>query len=438
MRPETKYAESDGLHIAYQVIGNGPFDLIFIPGFVSNVEWYWQEPSVARFYEYLASFSRLIIFDKRGTGLSDPVKQVPSFEQRIDDVTAVMNAVESEHAAIIGISEGGPMSILFAATYPERVSSLVLFGAMAKGKASQDYPWVPKTRWASDEIRKMWGSKSSFKWFAPSVADNERLMQWWTMYLRLGASPTMGMEIVKMQQEIDIRQILPVNRVPTLILQRAGDLIVNVEEGRYLANHIPESKYVELPGSDHLVWFENTELILEEIETFLTGKRKVIQLDRMLKTIMFTDIVKSTELVAKMGDQRWRDLLYAHNDLIHQEITRFRGIKVESTGDGVLATFDGPVRAIQCACAIRDLVKELGIEIRAGLHAGECEIMGDAVGGIAVHIAARVLSKAGDSEVWVSRSVKDLVVGSGLQFSDQGKHKLKGVPEEWQLFSVEQ
>jgi pimeloyl-ACP methyl ester carboxylesterase len=441
MPPETKYAESDGLNIAYQVIGNGPVDLIFTPAWTSNLEWYWQEPGVARFFERLASFCRLILFDKRGTGLSDPVINAATFEQRLDDIRAVMDAVGSDQAVILGYSEGGPMSILFSATYPERVSSLILLGAPAKGSASKDYPWPPKSRELSDKTKLHWKSesaKNSLYMYAPSVAADEHIRQWWATNIRLGTSPAAGMDIFKMFLDSDVRQALPVVHVPTLVLQRTGDLITVVEEGRYLANHIPGAKYVELPGTDHLVWWEDVESVLEEIEEFLTGKREVSVLDRMLATIMFTDIVGSTERAVKMGDRRWRDLLDTHNDLLRQEIARFRGREVQSTGDGFLATFDGPARAIRCACAIRDLVKRLGIEIRVGLHTGECEIKGEYVGGIAAHIAARVMGKAKDSEVWVSSTVKDLVVGSGFQFNDQGKHNLKGVPDEWRLFTVEQ
>lgn len=441
MRPETKYADSDGLHIAYQVIGNGPVDLIFTPAWTSNVEWYWQDPSVARFFERLASFCRLILFDKRGTGLSDPVIHTATFERRLDDIRAVMDAVGSDQAVIFGYSEGGPMSILFAATYPERVSSLVLWGAVAKGVASKDYPWPPKFRSISDKTKQLWEpktAKNSLYMFAPSVAGDEHIRQWWATNIRLGVSPAAGIDIIKMFHDSDVRQALPIIHVPTLVLQRTGDLIAVVEEGRYLANHIPEAKYVELPGTDHLVWWEDSESVLEEIEEFLTGKRGVIQHDRMLATIMFTDIVGSTERAVKIGDRRWRDLLDTHNALIRQEIARFRGHEVETTGDGFLATFDGPARAIHCACAIRDLVKRLGIEIRVGLHTGECEIKGEYVGGIAAHIAARVMDRARDSEVWVSGTLKDLVVGSGFQFSDRGQHNLKGVPDEWRLFTVEQ
>jgi pimeloyl-ACP methyl ester carboxylesterase len=442
VRPETNYAETDGLQIAYQVIGKGPFDLILTPAWTSNLEWYWQDPGVARFCERLSSFCRLILFDKRGTGLSDPVIHTATFEQRLDDIRAVMDAAGSDQAVIFGYSEGGPMSILFAAIYPERVSSLVLWGAVAKGAASKDYPWPPKFRYSiSDKTKQLWEpktAKNSLYMFAPSVAGDEHIRQWWATNIRLGVSPTAGIDILKMFRDADVRHVLPVIHVPTLVLQRAGDSVTVVEEGRYLSNHIPEAKYVELPGTDHLVWWEDPESVLEEIEEFLTGKRGVIQHDRMLATIMFTDIVGSTERAVKMGDRRWRDLLNTHNALIRQEIARFRGCEVQPTGDGFLATFDGPARAIHCACAIRDLVKRLGIEIRAGLHTGECEIKGEYVGGIAAHIAARVMGRAGDSEVWVSGTLKDLVVGSGFQFSDRGKYKLKGVPDEWRLFTVEQ
>lgn len=444
MRPQTKYAKSGDVHIAYQVVGEGPVDVVFSPGFVSNLDWYWEAPPVVRFIERTASFSRLIMFDKRGTGLSDrvPIAELPTLEERMDDVRAVMDAVGSKQATMFGVSEGGPMAALFAATYPDRTNALILYGAMAKWMRSPDYPWAPdhagyEGKGRFGPVVGNWGTAESIRWFAPSVAEDENLRQWWAMYLRLGASPAAGIALSAMNMEIDIRPILSTIHVPTLVLHRTGDLIAAVEEGRYLAEHIPGAKFVELPGIDHIPVVGDTDSVLNEIEEFVTGERHDAEPDRVLATVLFTDIVASTEQATKMGDLRWRDLLDSHHTSVRKEIARFRGREVKTTGDGFLATFDGPARAIRCAVAIRNAVKQLGIEIRVGLHTGECEVMGDDVGGIAVHIAARVMAQAGAGEVVVSSTVKDLVVGSGIQFADFGIRSLKGIPGEWRLFSVE-
>ena len=441
MLPETKYAKSGDLHIAYQVVGNGALDLVIVPGFVSHLEAAWEEPSFARFYELLSSFSRLILFDKRGTGLSDRVPDTafPTLEQRMDDVRAVMDAVGSERAALFGISEGGPMSILFAATYPDRVSALILYGTIAKGVRAPDYPWGSTyEEWEEffTAVPQIWGTTEAGEEWAPSLANDERFKQWRARYLRLGASPGAVIALWRMNREIDVRHILPAIHVPTLILHRAGDRAVEVGQSRYIAEHVPDAKYVELPGDDHLWFVGDSEAIVVEVEEFLTGTHRAPEPDRVLATVLFTDIVSSTQHAIELGDHRWRDLLDNHTSIMEREIHRARGRIVKSTGDGVLATFDGPGRAISCACTVRDIVKSLGIEIRAGLHTGEIDLMGDDVVGIAVHIAARVSALAGASEVLVSSTVKDLVAGAGFHFAERGMYALKGVAEERRLFSV--
>jgi class 3 adenylate cyclase len=441
-QPDTKFAQSGDVSIAYQVVGHGPLDFLVVPGFVSHVEQAWEDPSFTRFLLQLASFSRLILFDKRGTGLSDRISGIPTLEQRMDDVRAVLDAAGSQRAALFGISEGGPMSVLFAATYPERTSGLVLYGTIARGAWAPDYPWGPKPENEETEAwlagwRKEWGGPYSVEVWAPSMEKDERFRQWYAKYLRLSASPAAVINIFRMNMAIDVRAILPTIHIPTLVLHRVGDRVINIEQGRFFAEHIPGAKFVELSGDDHLWWVGDSEAIVNEIQEFLTGERQTIAPDRVLATILFTDIVDSTKHAAEMGDRRWRDLLDSHNALMHKEISRFRGRAIKSTGDGFLATFDGPARAIRCAFAISDEVRRLGIEIRAGLHTGEIELIGEDVGGIAVHIAARVLAKAAAKEVWVSRTVKDLVVGSGFNFSERGVYDLKGIPGEWRLFTAE-
>jgi class 3 adenylate cyclase/alpha-beta hydrolase superfamily lysophospholipase len=439
---ETKYAQSGKTGIAYQVLGSGPFDLLIVPGFVSHLEHAWEDPSYTRFLQHLASFSRLIRLDKRGTGLSDRNVDAPTLEERMDDVRAVMDAVGSERAALFGISEGGPMSVLFAATYPERVSALILYGSIARGAWAPDYPHGTKPgedleawfeRW-----RKEWGGPVRIDHWAPSAAHDERFREWWAKYLRLSASPSAVINLFRMNLEIDVRAILPTVRVPTLVLHRRGDRAVHIDQGRYLAELIPDAKFVELEGEDHIWWVGDSESLVNEIQEFLTGERQSTEPDRVLATVLFTDIVDSTRRAAAMGDRRWRELLDSHNDVAHKEIKRFNGRAVKNTGDGFLATFDGPARAIRCAFAISNDVQRLGIEVRAGLHTGEIEQIGEDVGGIAVHIASRVMASAKANEVWASGTVRDLVVGSRFKFCDQGNHSLKGIPEEWRLFTVEQ
>ena len=438
--PETKFTQSGDASIAYQVLGQGPLDLIIVPGWVSHLEHAWEDPSYARFLERLASFSRLILFDKRGTGLSDRITGIPTLEQRMDDVRAVMDAVGSQRAALFGVSEGGSMSVLFAATYPERTSALVLYGTIAKGWLVDDASGAltrAQDEASDDKWRKGWGGPVSIEGMAPSVAHDECFRQWYAKFLRLSAGPTTVINLLRMYGQIDVSTILPTIHIPTLVLHRTADLAIEVEQGRYLAEHIPGAKLVELAGEDHLWWVGDTEAIVNEIAEFLTGEQQTIEPDRVLATVFFTDIVDSTRRAAEMGDRRWRDLLDTHNAILSKEIHRFRGRLVKSTGDGCLATFDGPTRAIGCALALSDESRRAGLEIRAGLHTGEIELMEQDIGGLAVHIAARVLAQAQANEVWLSRTVKDLVVGSGFEFNDRGVFSLKGIPGEWRLFTVD-
>lgn len=438
-RPETRYTKSGDVNIAYQVTGRGPLDLVFVDGWVSHLEYAWEHPSFARFLDRLGSFSRLIRFDKRGTGLSDPVVELPTLEQRMDDVRAVMDAVGSERAALFGWSEGGSMCALFAATYPKRTSALILCGAFAKRIWSPDYPWAPTPEERQrffDAIETGWGGVVDLETLAPSTADDPQFRDWWSTYLRLGASPGAALAHARMNTEIDIRHVLKTIRVPALVLHRSGDQDAKVEEGRYIAAQIPGAKFVELPGRDHLPFVGDADALLDEVEEFLTGVRTSPEAERILATVLFADIVESTKRATELGDRRWRDLLEAYYALIRRHLAAFRGREIDTTGDGLLATFDGPARAIRCACAIRDAARGLGIEVRAGLHTGECEVIGPKLGGIAVHIGARVASLAGAGEVLVSSTVKDLVAGSGLRFEDRGAHALKGVEGEWRLFAV--
>jgi class 3 adenylate cyclase len=448
MQPATRYAKSGDVNVAYQVVGEGPLDLVYVPGWVSHLDLNWEEPGPGRFLERLASFSRLILFDKRGTGLSDRVSpnELPTLEQRMDDVRAVMDAAGSEQASLFGASEGGPMCALFAATYPERVRSLVMYGSYARGFPDGDYPWAT-TRWATtpedleamlDVVEETWGEPNELLGFwGPSIAEHERYKRWWSRYLRMSASPAAAVTLSRMNHQVDIRHVLPAIQAPTLLVHRAQDSLVLAEGSRYMAERIPDARFVELPGEDHLWFFGDQDALLDEVEQFLTGTRPVREPDRVLATVMFTDIVGSTERAAELGDQRWRELLASHEALVRMQLERFRGREVQMLGDGVLATFDGPARGIRCARTICDEVRSLGIEVRAGLHTGECEMRNGDIAGIAVHTGARVSAKASPGEVLVSSTVRDLVAGSGIEFQDRGVHRLKGVPGEWRLFSVE-
>jgi class 3 adenylate cyclase/alpha-beta hydrolase superfamily lysophospholipase len=442
MRPETRYAKSGDVHVAYQVVGEGAVDLVLVHGWISHLEHQWEDPSLARFLDRLASFSRLILFDKRGTGLSDRVADsaLPTLEQRMDDVRAVMDAAGSTRAALFGVSEGGPLSALFAATYPMRTSALIMYGAYAKWISDADYPWAPSREdheAAFKAYEEHWGTPIGLKVLAPSIASDERWRQWWGQHQRLSASPGAGVTLYRMNVEIDIRQILPTIRVPTLILHRLGDRLMNPAGAKYMAGQIPGAKYVELPGEDHVAWIGEVDILLAEIQEFVTGVRPASEVDRILATVLFVDIVGSTDRAAALGDARWRDLMNNYQQKVGKEVARLGGRVINTAGDGVFASFDGPARAIRCACAVRDAVAALGLTVRSGLHTGECEVDGDKIAGIAVHIGARVAAHAGPGEILLSGTVKDLVAGSGLRFVDRGSHTLKGVAGRWRLFAVQ-
>ena len=434
------------MHIAYQVTGDGPFDLVFVPPFVSHVELAWQVESSVKLIERLSSFSRLIRFDKRGTGMSDRVEGVPTLETRMDDVRAVMDAAGSEKAALLGASEGGPMSALFAATYPDRCWALALFGTYASERPAPDYPWAASDEEFKAELEdaRAWGTPQSARAIADALAptSSEQDRAALATLLRQSASPGAVAALARMNRESDIRAILGAIRVPTLVLNRTGDHPYIVAGSKYLAERIPHARHVELPGVDHSISAGNAPAVLDEIERFLKTSweahvHEEAEPERVLATVLFTDIVGSTAKAAELGDRRWRELLSEHHGLIRRQLATARGRELDTAGDGFFASFDGPARAIRCASRISEEVKQLGIDIRAGLHTGECEVIDGKVGGIAVHIGARVAGEAGPGEVLVSSTVKDLVAGAGIEFSDRGAVELKGVPGEWRLFGVE-
>jgi class 3 adenylate cyclase/pimeloyl-ACP methyl ester carboxylesterase len=431
MTPETRYAKSGDVHIAYQVFGDGPVNLIVAPGFVSNVEIAWDHPEFSRWLLRFANYARVAIFDKRGTGMSDRVANLPGLDERIDDLRAVMDAAGMDTAAVFGVSEGGSLAALFAATYPDRCRALILFGAFARASPERLQAYL-------DYIDRAWGTGGTLPQFAPSMENDPSFQLWWGRFERMGASPAAVTALTRMNFQIDITGVLSTIRVPTLIIHRTGDRTISVKRGRFLAEHIPGARFLELAGIDHLPFIgENAMEMADAIGEFLTGTKAPVAADTVLATVLFTDIVGSTERAAALGDLRWHDLLNNHHATIRRNLTRFRGHEVKTTGDGVLATFDGPARGVRCACAIAEEIRPLGIEIRAGLHTGECEVMDDDFGGIAVHIGARVAALAGPGEVFVSSTVKDLVAGSGLRFADRGSRSLKGVPGEWRIFAVD-
>lgn len=439
--PKTQYAKSGEVNIAYQVLGSGPSDLVYVPGWLSNVEMMWENPLLARFLRRLASFSRLVVFDKRGTGLSDRVAQLPTLEQRMDDVRAVMDAVGSTRAALFGHSEGASMCILFAATYPKRTTALTTYGAFATRFRSDDYPWAPALQdrlRGAEELERNWGKPkiADLSYFAPSIAGNASFQEWLDAYFRRSASPKAAADLLRMNSYTDVRDVLPTVRVPTLVLQAVGDRDVQAEEGRYIASRIPGARYVEFPSGDHIFWASHQDEIIAEIQEFLTGVRPPPEHDRILATVLFTDIVEGTKKAAALGDRRWRDLLESHHALVRAELTRHRGVEQDTAGDGFYATFDGPARAVRCALAVRDGVRRLGLEIRAGVHTGECEVVAGKLGGIAAIIGARVKDLAGAGEVLATSTVRDLVSGSGLTFDERGAHSLKGVPGQWRVFEA--
>jgi pimeloyl-ACP methyl ester carboxylesterase len=440
--PETRYALNGDMHIAYQVVGEGQFDIVFVHGWISHIEHLWEEPSIARFFRRLASFSRLILLDKRGTGLSDPValNQLPTLEERIDDVRAVLDAAGCERAVLIGTSEAGALNLLFAATDPQRTSALILLNSYARLAWSEDYRFGMPSDQAESLLKLVeqeWGKGVAFEALVASQTDNKAMRDWWRRYQRLAASPGAAVSLLRSAFETDARGVLGTIHAPTLILQRVGDPFTGPEHGQYLAEHIPDARYVELSGRDHLFFAEDADRLIAEIQEFLTGVREPEEPERILATILFVDVVGSTQRAAEMGDLRWSELVDRYYAAVRRELARFRGREIGTAGDGILAMFDGPARAIRCASAAAEAVGRLGIEIRSGLHTGECEVVDESISGIAVHTAARVAEKATASEVLVSSTVKDLVAGSSIGFLERGSHSLKGVPGEWRLFAIE-
>ena len=438
--PVARYAKSGDLHIAYIVEGEGqPIDVMWIPPWISQVEYLWSERSLQRVMQRITSFARLITFDRRGSGLSDPLWGAPTLEEQMDDLIAVMDAAGSERVALVGTLEGGPMAALFAATYPERVSALALYATFARATWAPGYDWAwpaeVRKRHMDDEV-KHWGEGRVVAGVAPSETSDPGFMEWAGRLERLAASPSTIRRMMDLIGEFDVRDILPSIRVPTLVLHRRDDAFIKIEHSRYIAQRIPGARYVELEGSDNMFSLGDSEALLGEIEEHFTGARHEHEPDRMLATVMFTDICDSTRRAAEMGDRGWRFLLERHDALFRQALDRHRGREVKRTGDGFLATFDGPARAIRCAASVAEAMGSLGIQVRAGLHTGELEVMGGDLGGLAVHIAARVMDRASPSEVLVSGTVKDLVVGSGIDFEERGEHELRGVPGEWRLFAV--
>lgn len=440
--PTTQYAKVGDLHIAFQVVGDGPLDLVFVPGWVSNVELGWEEPRQASFLRGLASFARLILFDKRGTGLSDPVPidRPPTLEDRMADVNAVMDAANVDRAALFGFSEGGAMSALFGATYPDRISSLVLWGATPRISWADDWPWGVTRSEGIAQLKSVesgqFNEHFGLDFFVPGVADEPDMVRWWSRTSRLSASPGMYVALIKTNGATDVRSVLPTISVPTLILHRSDDKVVDVRASRYMAEHIPGARLVELPGGDHWPWIGDSDAALGEIQQFLVGSRPEPQIDRFLTTVLFTDIVDSTVKADELGDRAWTKLLDIHDGFSKDQLALFGGKWVKSTGDGMLATFDGPGRAIQCAMSLLERARDHGLELRAGLHTGEAERRGDDIAGMAVHIAARVSALAGANEVLVTSTVRDLVAGSGVRFEDRERITLKGVPGEWLLLAV--
>jgi pimeloyl-ACP methyl ester carboxylesterase len=441
---QTQYARTaDGVHIAFQVIGDGPIDLVYIPGFLSHVEMGWQWPAIARHYRSLAALGRLIIFDKRGTGMSDRVapQDVPDLETRIDDARAVMEAAGSERAVLIGVSEGAPMAALFAATHPDRTLGLVLVGGYACEVWSPDNPWGSTPEELAQAVRNVeqsWGTRDRAQLaadgLAPTEAKNPEFVEWFATLQRYAASPGAVVSLFEMDTKIDVRSVLPVIAVPTLVVHRVDEQ--NAAASRDLAQRIPGAKMIELPGPDHAPWSGSATEFIEAVTDFVADIEEDAEYDRVLATVLFTDLVGSTERLASVGDRAWRELLDRHHQVVRSQLARFRGREIDDAGDGFFAVFDGPARAVRCGRAVCDALRPLGLEARAGVHTGECELAGDAVRGIAVHTGARIMSLAGPSEVLVSRTVKDLVAGSGLEFADRGTHLLKGVPGEQALFAL--
>lgn len=440
--PDTLYARGKEGSVAYQLVGKQAVDLILIPSWLNNIDVMWEEPSLAHFLRQLTSFSRLICFDKRGAGVSDTVSlaEMPTLEQWSDDVVTVMRQADSDKAALLGLGAGGQMAMLFAATYPERISALILVNSSARRLRDEDYPWgFPKERLSLrlDNIQELWGNGGNLDFIAPSVAQDLEFRRRYARFERLAMGPRAARAILASGWETDLRPILSAIQVPTLVLHRQGDQFISVEHGRYLAEQITNAKFVELPGEDHLFYVGETEPIVAEVRQFLTGMRTVPEIDRVLATIMFTDIVDSTQHAAKIGDRAWRELIAVHNDIIRSQLAQQRGTEIKFMGDGFIATFDGPARAIHCANAIVQKIHTLGIDVRIGLHTAEVQFSHNDITGIGVHIGARVINKAGAGEIVVSSTVKDLVAGSGIRFAEYGEHSFKGVPGRWRLYKVE-
>jgi class 3 adenylate cyclase len=438
--PPVRYAANGDIHLAYRVLGDGPVDLVIVSGAFTNLDVLWESREYREYHETLATFARVITFDKRGMGLSDRVR-VGTLEERMDDVRAILDDVGSESAALMGNSEGGPMSMLFAATYPERTRALILCGAEIKEETTDNWPWGEARRAEFEEAMQLdklldrWGKGRAMPLFVPSRKDDERLREFWGRLQVQSASPHDALAFMRMAFEIDVRHVATSITVPTLILHRVGDRICHVENARWLARHIEGAKYVELPGENHISFIDGDDT-LEEIREFLTGVREPEEPDRVLATVLFTDIVGSTARARELGDRSWRELLERHNEIVRRDLEQFRGREIDTAGDGFFATFDGPARAIRCGRAIVDDVRSVGLDVRAGLHTGEVELAGDAVRGIAVHTGARVAAHADAGEVLVSQTVKDLVAGAGIEFEDRGARELKGIPGEWRLYAV--
>ncbi|MDP9245542.1 MAG: adenylate/guanylate cyclase domain-containing protein [Chloroflexota bacterium] len=438
--PETRYARSGDDHIAYQTVGDGPRDIVFMSAWFSHVDGRWEEPRFAAMLRRLATMGRLIVFDKRGSGASDPLQVAdPTWEDWADDIRTVMDAAGSERATIVGVGDSGPLACLFAATQPQRTASLVLVNTGARLTRTADYPMGLSDADVDAFLvrtKETWGTGGVADVFSPSVANDERYKQWWARYQRMSASPGRSTAMAKLVFGVDVRHVLSTIHVPTLILHRRGFRFFPVELGRYLAQHIAGAKLVELEGADGFAYLGDTDALLNEIEEFVTGTRRAQDVDRVLATVLLTDMVGSTDKAAQLGDRRWREVLDTHDEIVRAQLETFRGRLHRATGDGVLATFDGPARGIRCALAIRDRLRDAGIDIRTGLHAGEIELRGDEIGGIAVHIAARIEAEAATGEILCSSTVKELVTGSDLAFADRGRKQLKGVPGDWQLYGV--
>jgi class 3 adenylate cyclase/esterase/lipase len=436
---DVRYARSGDVDIAYRMLGDAPLTLVYVDGSFTNLDVMWEHPHYRRFCERLASFSRLVLFDKRGMGLSDRA-EIGTLEERMEDVRAVLDDVGAAQAALLGVSEGGPMSMLFAASYPDRTTALVLCGAEVKEEITDDWPWGELTRTDFEEsiagLPERWGKGLSATTFTPDTPDEDFERRWWGKVQMQSASPRVAIAFQRMAFDIDVRHVVSAITVPTLLVHRVGDRVCHVENARFLARTIRGAQYVELPGNDHGPYASSGADIADEIQEFLTGVREPAEPDRALATVLFTDIVGSTERARELGDRGWRELLDRHHELVRTQLERFRGREVDTAGDGFFATFDGPARGIRCGRAIIDSVRSVGLEVRAGLHTGEVELAGDTVRGIAVHTGARVAAQAAPGEVLVSQTVKDLVAGSGIEFADRGEHELKGIPGEWRLYAV--